>query len=307
MEEGGSTKQKLTGRISNFKARIRSKFYIGDDVTEEEIISMVNEGHEQGVLEASEVEMIHNIFELDDKEAKDIMIHRKNIIAIDCEKKLSEAMDYMLDNIYSRFPVYKEDMDNIVGVVHIKDAMIQCRNKKHLELPLSQLSGLIRNVPFIPETRKIHNLFKSMQSQKNHMAIVVDEYGQTAGLVTMEDILEEIVGNILDEYDVEEPMIIQQADGSLLMKGMTPLEEVEKILCLKDSVEEYDTLNGYLIGLIDKIPKDDEVFEIQAGGYVFEVLSVENKMIQTVRVKALEKVSEEDKDFTCQREKIVVE
>lgn len=306
MEEGASPKSKLTDKISNFKSRVFGRFNFGEDVTEEEIISMVNEGHEQGVLQASEVEMIHNIFELDDKEAKDIMIHRKNIIAIGSDTNLSEAMDYMLDNIYSRFPVYKDDMDNIIGVVHIKDAMIQSRNQSNLELPISQLPGLVRNIPFIPETRKIHNLFKSMQSQKNHMAIVVDEYGQTAGLVTMEDILEEIVGNILDEYDVEDQMITPQADGSFLMKGMTPLEEVSEVLNLNCTSEEYDTLNGYLISLIDKIPKDGEVFQVEEKGYLFEILSVKNKIIQTVRVTQIEEVAEEN-DFTCQREKIVVE
>ncbi len=270
------------------------------DVTEEEIISMVNEGHEQGVLQASEMEMIHNIFEFDDKEAKDIMTHRKHMVAVDGSWKLSEALEFMLDKNNSRFPVFKEDIDNIVGIVHIKDAMMKSREEGLLEQSLWEIPNLIREAKFIPETRNINSLFQTMQSQKNHMVIVVDEYGQTAGLVAMEDILEEIVGNILDEYDEEDTMIIDQGDGSFLMKGMAPLEEVCEILGLTYEQEDYDTLNGYLISLIDKIPSDHEVFEITDRGYLFQVLSVENKMIQTVRVTPLAEDAKAEEDSACQ-------
>lgn len=265
-----------------------------DDVTEEEIISMVNEGHEQGVLEASEAEMIHNIFEFGDKVAGDIMTHRKHVIAVDGDKSLSEALEYMLEKNNSRFPVFNGNIDYITGVVHIKDAMILSRQEALLKLPLNQVPGLVREVSFIPETRNINMLFKTMQSQKNHMAIVVDEYGQTAGIVTMEDILEEIVGNILDEYDEEDAMILPQSDGSYLMRGMAPLDEVCEVLSLEyEELEDYETLNGYLISLIDKIPGDNEQFEIVDRGYRFSVLSVENKIIQTVRVTAAPESEEE--------------
>ena len=278
-----------------------------DDVTEEEIISMVNEGHEQGVLEASEAEMINNIFEFGDKEAKDIMTHRKNMVAVDGDMKLSEALEYMLEKNNSRFPVYKEDIDNIIGIVHIKDAMLQSREEALLPLPICRIPNLVREVSFIPETRNISSLFQSMQSTKSHMVIVVDEYGQTAGLVAMEDILEEIVGNILDEYDEEDNLITEQADGSYLMKGMAPLEEVCEVLHLpEDDLEDYETLNGYLISLIDKIPADHEVFELQDRGYLFQVLSVENKMIQLVRVSSLEEEQEEE-NSACQETQSVVE
>lgn len=283
-----------------------------DDVTEEEIISMVNEGHEQGVLKASEAEMIHNIFEFDDKEAKDIMTHRKSMVAVDGDMKLAEALEYMLEKNNSRFPVYKEDIDNIVGIVHIKDAMIQSRNEEFQELALCRVPNLVREARFIPETRNINSLFQAMQSQKNHMVIVVDEYGQTAGLVAMEDILEEIVGNILDEYDEDDTMMSEESDGSYLMKGMAPLDEVCEVLGIEyEELEDYDTLNGYLISLIDKIPSDHEVFEIQDRGYMFQVLSVENKMIQTVRVKAVkaEEAGEEDSlnSRACKDSKSMIE
>lgn len=302
----------LSEKVSNLVVRI---FGIDpnasiDDVTEEEIISMVNEGHEQGVLQASEAEMIHNIFEFDDKEAKDIMTHRKNIVAVDGTMSLSQVLEFMLDKNNSRFPVYGEDIDNIIGIIHIKDVMIQSRNERYKNWPVQDIPGLVREAVFIPETRNINELFKNMQSQKIHMVIVVDEYGQTAGLVAMEDILEEIVGNILDEYDEEENMIVEQPDGSFLMNGMAPFDEVCKTLELDMQEDEYETLNGYLISLIDKIPGDNEQFQVEDQGWQFHAIAVKNKMIQTVKVKKLEIVNESeterDSADTCQNEEKVV-
>ena len=179
-----------------------------DDVTEEEIISMVNEGHEQGVLRASEAEMIHNIFEFGDKEAKDIMTHRKNLIAIDGELSYNDAVPFIIENNKSRYPVYLEDIDNIIGVLHIKDAFAFAQKNEVFRTSIKDIKGLIREVDFVPETLNIHTLFQKMQAKKSHLVIVVDEYGQTEGIVAMEDILEVIVGNILDEYDEEEHDII---------------------------------------------------------------------------------------------------
>ncbi|NLK77500.1 MAG: HlyC/CorC family transporter [Clostridiales bacterium] len=302
----------LAEKVSNLVVRI---FGIDpnasiDDVTEEEIISMVNEGHEQGALQASEAEMIHNIFEFDDKEAKDIMTHRKNIVAVDGTMSLSQVLEFMLDKNNSRFPVYGEDIDNIIGIIHIKDVMIQSRNERYKNWPVQDIPGLVREAVFIPETRNINELFKNMQSQKIHMVIVVDEYGQTAGLVAMEDILEEIVGNILDEYDEEENMIVEQPDGSFLMNGMAPFDEVCKTLELDMQEDEYETLNGYLIALIDKIPGDNEQFQVEDQGWQFHVIAVKNKMIQTVKVKKLEianeSETERDSADTCQNDEKVV-
>lgn len=259
-----------------------------DDVTEEEIISMVNEGHEQGVLQASEAEMIHNIFEFDDKEAKDIMTHRKNVAAVDGTRNLREVLEFVLNGNNSRFPVYREDIDNIIGIIHMKDVMIESRKGEHLDWAVQDIPGLVRKAVFIPETRNINDLFKVMQSQKNHMVIVVDEYGQTAGIVAMEDILEEIVGNIFDEYDEEETVIVPQADGSYLMSGMAPFDEVCELLHISPEEEEFETLNGFLISLIGKIPGDHEKFELDCQGWHFHVAAVRDKMIHTVKVTKLE-------------------
>lgn len=264
-----------------------------DDVTEEEIISMVNEGHEKGVLQESEAEMIHNIFEFDDKEAKDIMTHRKNVAAIDGNLPLSEVLEIVLNGNNSRFPVYQEDIDNIIGIIHMKDVMIESRKGERLNWRVQDIPGLVREAVFIPETRNINDLFKMMQSQKNHMVIVVDEYGQTAGIVAMEDILEEIVGNIFDEYDKEETVIVHQEDGSYLMSGMASFDEVCGLLQISMEEQDFETLNGFLISLIGKIPADHERFELECEGWKFQVSAVRDKMIHTVRVT---KVPEEEKE-----------
>lgn len=257
-----------------------------DNVTEEDIMLMVNEGHEQGVLEADEAEMITNIFEMNDTAAGDIMTHRKNIAALDVNMTLDEAVTFILAKAKnSRFPVYEKDIDDIVGILHMRDALNWAEKEENRVMCLKQLPGLLRDPHFIPETRHIDTLFKEMQSQKIHMEIVVDEYGQTAGIVTMEDILEEIVGNILDEYDEEEELISLRDDGSVLFDGLTHLEDVEEALHIEFEEEErenYDTLNGFLISKLDRIPMEGEQPEVEYKGYLFRVLSVENKILREV-------------------------
>lgn len=264
-----------------------------DDVTEEEIISMVNEGHEKGVLQESEAEMIHNIFEFDDKEAKDIMTHRKNVAAVDGEMQLCQVLEFVLNGNNSRFPVYREDIDNIIGIIHMKDVMIESRKGQYLDWRVQDIPGLVREAVFIPETRNINDLFQMMQSQKNHMVVVVDEYGQTAGIVAMEDILEEIVGNIFDEYDEEETAIVCQEDGSYIMSGMASFDEVCELLQISMGEQEFDTLNGFLISLIGKIPADHERFRLEHQGWEFQVSAVRDKMIHTVRVTKIPQEEEE--------------
>lgn len=260
-----------------------------DDVTEEEIISMVKEGHEQGVLMENEAEMIHNIFEFGDKEAKDIMTHRKNIFALDGTITFGEALNLMAESNNSRFPVYVDDIDNIIGVLHIKEALLFARKQEFYDTSIKDIKGLVRNVDFIPETRKISLLFEEMQAEKNHMVIVVDEYGQTSGIVALEDIIEVIVGDILDEHDVEEKLIVKQFTGSYIMSGMADYEEVAKVLDFPEEEEEdtYETLNGFLISKIDKIPEDNDKISVNINGYSFKVLKIENKMIQKVLVSKL--------------------
>ena len=286
MDEGGSH--------PGFFQNLKSLFGKGnsDKMTEEEIISMVNEGHEKGLLEANETELIHNIFEYGDKEAGDIMTHRKNIVAVDGTMKLKDALNYMLDQNYSRFPVYEENIDNIIGFLHFKDAVKANRDPKEQEKMIRELPNILRPARFIPETRNISDLLRTMQKQKLHFVIVVDEYGQTAGLVTMEDIIEEIVGDIKDEYDMEEEDIVELPDHSFIIRGVTPLEDVEEALGVSFGEDEIETLNGFLISILDRIPADDEHIVINHSGYRFAVQSIQNKVIQKVHVSKLPESTE---------------
>ena len=263
------------------------------EVTEDEIISMVNEGHEQGVLDAREAEMIQNIFELDDKNAGDIMTHRKNIIAISGSTNLRDAISFMVGEPVSRFPVYDDSIDYITGILHFKDAMKYHTMGQYEDWLIKDIPGLLRAARFIPETRGISLLFRSMQAEHLQMVIVVDEYGETAGLVAMEDILEEIVGNIQDEYDKDIPLIRGDESSGYLMDGMAPLDEVQETLGITPEDEDYETLNGLLISKLDRILTDGEQAEVTAYGYLFQILKVENKMIRLVKIT---KSKEEEKE-----------
>jgi putative hemolysin len=270
-------------RKAGFLKKIFGKGY--EDVTEEEIISMVQEGHEQGVLESSEVEMIHNIFEFNDKEAKDIMTHRKQMIMLDGAMSYTDSVKSIIESGRSRYPVYEKDTDTIIGVLHIKDAFAFSQRNEAFRTSIKDIPGLLREVEFVPETMKINTLFHMMQKEKSHMVIVVDEYGQTSGLVAMEDILEEIVGNIEDEHDEENPQIELESEGCYRIDGLTDFGEIVELLHLPVEKDVFDTLNGLLVSLYEKIPSDDEKPVIHAYGYVFEVQTVEDKIIREVLIR----------------------
>lgn len=269
-----------------------------EDVTEEEIISMVNEGMEQGVIEDSEAEMITNIFEFGDKAAKDVMNHRSSMIAVDGEMTLQNAIRFMLDENKSRYPVYENDIDNVIGILHLRDAISKCADRGLSDVPVKAIDGLVRKAVFIPETRGVRELFARMKQQKIQMVIVVDEYGQTAGFITLEDILEEIVGNLLDEYDEEELLIEQKAKDTYLMSGLTPLEEVGEVLELDFDDVEIETLNGLLISRLNRIPTEDERLNVEYEGYQFRILQVDNKIIQKVMVEKIHNKGTEDIEET---------
>lgn len=255
---------------------------VEENVTEEEIIMMVSEGHEQGVLEANEAEMINNIFEFNDKEVSDIMTHRKDIVGVDVSMEAREAADMMLSERFSRFPVYEGDIENIIGILHLKDIMRALMEQHEGDV---HIRDIMREPYYVPDTQNIDHLFRGMQQKKVHMAIAIDEYGQTAGLVAMEDILEEIVGNIFDEYDVDETYIQKIGDNMWMMRGSAPLDEVGDALDMDDLDEgEFETLNGLIVAKLEHIPAQGEHVCIIIGEYRFEVLSVNNNMIQEVRV-----------------------
>ena len=273
-----------------------------DAVTEEEIISMVDEAHEQGVLQKDEAEMIQNIFAFSDTEAESVMTHRAGIVAFQLDDLLKSVVNTMLEQGNSRYPVYGEDLDDIRGMIHYKDALkFMTENSWAKYKPLKELPGLIRKATFVPETRNIGELFRTMQSRQVHMAIVVDEYGQTSGIVTMEDILEEIVGDILDEYDQDETRIRTQTDNSVLIDALTSLDDVEEELGITFGDVQMETLNGYLTEMLGHIPTEEDLGkEIVANGYRFKILSLGNRTLGRVRAEKINDKETEGESEKCQ-------
>ena len=257
------------------------------EAVEQEILSMVNEGHENGALESSEATMISNIFQFVDKEASDICTKRNDIDAISYDSGMLESLNHMLNSSFSRYPVYEDNIDHIVGILYLKDTCRIHAKDEHFDAKLSEIDNLVRKAMFIPETMNINDLFKTMQSKKNQLAVVVDEYGQTTGIVTMEDILEEIVGNIMDEYDVEQKRIRKRKGKAeeYIIDGSTSLEEIEEDLNIKIDKGEYETLNGFMISRLDRLPEKNEKFVTECDGCTFEILSVENRMVKKVTRK----------------------
>lgn len=280
----------VRGMLAVFGIRYDSEL---QNVTEEEIMHMVREGHEQGVLEASEARMISNIFEYGDKDAHDVMTDRGNIIALDSATTLREASRFILSQHYSRFPVYEKDLDHIVGIIHLKDVMRMQRNEKICHLPIGNVNNLLRKPLFIPETKKVDDILKMMQGTRTQMVIVIDEYGQTTGLVALEDILEEIVGNIQDEYDVENHYIKRTGRSSWTVDGMAQLDDLEDMLHITfDEEEDIETLNGFVIFHLEHIPRENEKFLFCYKGFEFRILSVKNRMVQKVQIKRVEDKSD---------------
>jgi len=278
-------------RLFNIKAS-----ELEEVVTEEELFSTVEEAAESGVLEADEVEMIQNIFEFDDKEVKEIMTHRTNMIAVDADWTLEEAMKFMLNEIYSRFPVYEDSVENMIGIVHLKDVLKVFVSGNAEKMQQQKIRSITRKPYFVPDTKSIDSLLEDMQKKKFHMALAIDEYGQTAGLVTLEDILEEIVGDIQDEYDHEEEDIVSEKEQVYLVKGTTTLEDLSKELERDLTDEDCDTLSGLMVTELGYIPSEGEQFTMTYKGCQIDIVEVKNKMIALARVTVLpeKEISEEE-------------
>lgn len=265
-----------------------------DEKVEEEILSMVEEGHEQGVILEEEAEMISNIFEFADKLARDVMTNRQRIVAIDRNMLIQDALLFAVENKFSRYPVFEEDIDNIIGVLHLKDLVAA-----YLENPSQPVSEIAEEAMMIHPTYDISKLLKKMQQEKIHMAVVIDEYGQTEGIVTMEDIIEEIIGNILDEHDEEEKVFKHKAKDGYVVEGLLPLDEVEELIPELEFPEaEIETLNGFLLCELGRLPEEGEKIEIDYQGYRFRPVEIKDKMIKLVKITKLpnEQVEEKDKE-----------
>lgn len=261
-------------------------------VTEEEIRMMVDVGGEKGVIEYDQKEMINNIFDFDDMDAGDVMTHRTDVVAADVnDTTLEEFLALAIENGRSRVPLYDEDIDNIVGIVYVKD-LLQYVGKE----VKGTLKSIMREPYFVPETKACGELFKEMRLQRIQMAVVVDEYGGTAGIVTLEDIVEAVMGNIQDEYDEEEEEISKIDENTFTVEGTIDIEEIDELIG-KDLPEgDYETLAGFIMDELQCIPKNGEMNEVVFENVKFTVLEVEDRRIEKIKVEITPVAEENGED-----------
>ncbi len=260
-------------------------------VTEEEIRMLVDAGEEKGVIEESQKEMINNIFDFDDVPVSDVMTHRTEIEAVEITDKIEDVVKLSCENGYSRIPVYEDELDNIRGIIYVKD-LLPFVGKS---IPSGKkLSKLMREAEFVPESKRCGDLFTEMTEKRVQMMFVSDEYGAVSGLVTIEDLLESIVGNIQDEYDDEEEDIVQLDDKTFNFDGTTDIEEVEETLDIKIPEGEYDTLGGLIMSELGRMPEEND--EIICEGYKFIVEEMDERRIDRVRIEKLPDEDEESKE-----------
>ena len=262
-----------------------------ETVTEEEIRMMVDVGEEKGSIEEEEKELINNVFEFNDKVVSEVMIHRKDIYAIEVHSDINSILDELKEYKYSRIPVYEETVDNIVGVLFIKDLLAHVNMKREVKI-----KKIMREVYFVSENKMINELFRELQRNKHQMAIVLDEYGGTAGLITMEDILEELVGNIFDEYDDVEKEYERLDDNTFLISGSVSIYDLRKILETDIPEGDYDTLSGYLIEILGRIPNDEENPIIETKNVTYKIEEYEDKRILWVKACRNNNQTEENDD-----------
>lgn len=248
-------------------------------VTEEEIKMMIDEGEEKGTIDQEEKELLNNVFEFNDTTASEIMTPRIDIFALKISQDLYEVLDELDDYKYSRIPVYEDTIDNIKGIILIKDILKDLRDKKKINI-----KELIKEVHFVPESVPIDKLFRQLQRNKMQMAIVIDEYGGTAGLVTMEDILEELVGNIFDEHDEEELEYELIDENTYMVNGNISIGDLEKIIGIEISDGDYETLSGYLLGKLEELPPEGEETIIEDGKLTYKIEEYEDKRIKRVKI-----------------------
>ncbi len=262
-----------------------------ETVTEEEIRMMIDVGEEKGTIDETEREFINNVFEFDDKTVSEIMTHRTDMYAIELNSEIDEILGELDEYKYSRIPVYRDTIDEIVGVLYIKDLFKYIKSNKKVKI-----KDVMRDAYFVSENKMINELFRELQKNKNQLAIVLDEYGGTAGIVSMEDILEELVGNIFDEYDEVENEYEKIDDNTYLISGKVSIFDLRKILGVKIPEGEYDTLSGYLTELLGRIPEDEEKPVIETKEVTYKIEEYEDKRILWVKACKNNNEKEEDEE-----------
>lgn len=274
---------KFLSLSTNFLVKITGieKNAVEDSVSREELLSFVEVGQEQGVINETEMDMINSIIEFDDKMAKEIMTPSTETFSIDINIPIKEFIDKLLEEQYSRIPVYSKEIDNIIGIVYLKDIF---EAAYHYGFDKIDLRKIMRKPYFVPETKNIDVLFKELQDSKQHMSILVDEYGGFSGIVTIEDIIEEVMGNIDDEFDIENHYFSKIDNNTFIVDGLLSLVDLNNYLDINIKSDISDTVGGFLINEIGEIPKPNEDITIEYNNVIFKVEEVDEKRIKKVRI-----------------------
>ena len=258
-------------------------------LSREELISLVNEGQAHGVLNRKEKEMINSIMEFDEKMAKEIMTPRINVFAIDVTSSKEEYLEQLMKTKYTRIPVYEEDIDNIIGMLYIKDFLKEAVKKGYKNV---EIRSIMKKPYLVPESKIIKDLFRELQVSKKQIAVLIDEYGGFAGIVTMEDLVEEVMGEIEDEYDTVLYKVKKLDEATYMIDGMATIDELNNKLDLNLFSDNYDTISGFLTDHLGSIPQENDDRTIEIDNLVFKIESVKNKRIDKVKLYIGKKESE---------------
>lgn len=262
-----------------------------EQVSEEEIRSLIEVGQERGVFKKSQKDMITSMFEFDDIIAREIMSARTNVFAIDINEDMSEYIEEMLAKKYARIPVYDDEIDNIIGILYMRDFILEAYRKgfDHVDV-----KTILHEPYFVPETKKIDELFHELQSKKKYMAIVIDEYGGFSGVVTMEDLVEEVMGEIEDEYDEDEPKLERVSNRNYIVDGLFTINDLNDDLGLAIESETSDTVSGLIIEKLGYIPKDNDRSVIKIDECIFKIMEVKDKCIMKAKLEIVETMDEKE-------------
>lgn len=283
----------ITILLARFTRFLQSRSGFSEEktlLTEEELKTLAEVGEEQGTLQKEEKEMIHSIFEFSETTVREIMVPRTDMIAVEASTHLSQLMELVKQKLHSRIPVYKKNIDNIIGILYVKDLLSFLHKRKRERIDLEKM---VRPAYFVPEQKKIDELLREFQEEHIHMAIVVDEYGGVSGLVTLEDVIEEIVGEIQDEYDREQPLYKKIDDRTYLVDGKMPLEELnEKLHMELPQEEDVETIGGFILSLLGSLPKEKESVVYKNKRFVVE--KINRNRILKVRIEILPENEQQD-------------